>query len=140
MGSQSFRRGVRVHAVIDVVVKLPVRPDLDATSLGDQYVPRPKLLDALEHRERLRHVEVGQVVIDGGGSERSAHRGMSEQRLDLGSPEELTVRDREEQLLDPDPVPRQEQVRLPGIPEREGEHALEADSRSRRRTPHRRGR
>jgi hypothetical protein len=82
-----------------------------------------ELADTGKDRPRLRHIAIGEEVLDGSGVkpiEQPRHRG---KRPELGAEDEAPVRSRRviEWLLS-QPVAPQQKPALPSVPEGEGEH------------------
>ena len=102
--------------------RTPVLAHVRAAVLPGQVMARRQLGDALEHRQRVRHVLVGQVMMQRFERELARHAAGLEDGLDLRREEDAVLLDAVAERLLPDPVAREEQRPRARVPDREGEH------------------
>src|SRR5881396_2603272 len=107
--------------------QLPVaaRPD-PLPGRPRQRPPGEQRFDVAEERLRSGHRARGEELGNDRGVERRPAREGGQNRLDLRREQELVPRERVVQRLDAEPIAREEQPPPGPIPEREGEHAIQA--------------
>ncbi len=107
---------------------VPVPPLLErAAGLDGEGVTGGELVHAMKNTARLRDVAVGEEFLDRLGIDAPPKPRMSEERLELGSEEDLAVLElRVVERFDPEPVPREKALAAVPVPERVGEHPIEA--------------
>jgi hypothetical protein len=91
-----------------------------------QQLSGAELRDAGEHRARRRREAEGQVIGERLLVELPGRSGVLEDRLDLGAEEHAVWQDAVVQRLDAEPVADEQQRPPARVPDREGEHPLEA--------------
>src|SRR5882672_7320689 len=90
-----------------------------------QGSPRQELRHPLEEGLRAGDIAVGKELGNDRRVEGRSDRAPREDRLDLGGEDQLSVRQREVERLDSEPVPGEEQPPARAVPHREREHALQ---------------
>ena len=104
--------------------EVPVAVVGEPPALPDQKMAGLELADLPVDRVRSRDVEQRQVEAE----RLDVHRrtqAIGEERLDLGAEEEAVRELRDVQRLDPQPIAGQDEPAPGGVPERDGEHAVE---------------
>ena len=97
-----------------------------AAALGEQIMAGGKLGDAVDDAAVVGDIAERQIIVDRPGIDGPAEQGMGEQPLELGGEGERSVgQGRDEKRLHPEPVAGEEQAVEVGVPESEGEHAVE---------------
>ena len=97
----------------------------EALGLHHQHVARGQLLRAHPGRARVRHRAEGKVVRQGLPVGRAVQARLVAQSLQLAGEGDALPVGRPGQGLLPHPVPGQHQTARAGVPQREGEHALQ---------------
>ncbi len=111
--------------LLDVEIGLPVRPHFQPVLPIHGVVARRQLGDAPEDRPRMRHVLVGQVIVQGLRVDLPRHAGHFQHALQLAGEQQPARLVPIDQRLLAQPVAGQEQLPPPGVPEGEGEHAVQ---------------
>ena len=111
----------------EVVVPVPFDPGRRVHAGADaQQAAGGQHGDAGEERALGEEVLEGEVFRHAGEVDLGGEAGMLKQRLDLRREDEGVAGTRIVERLHPVAVPRQQELAFPPVPEREGEHAVEA--------------
>ncbi len=110
-----FGGGDRARARVALPAHLSAAP-------GEQRA-RGQLARLGEDRQRRRDRVEGEIGGDGPGVDLAREAGLLQHRLQLGGEGERPVRDAVVEGLDPEAVAGEQQAPLPGVPERDREHA-----------------
>ena len=111
--------------------QVPVARRPEGAVLGDEHVPGLELVNAFVDGAWRRHVEQGEIFVDGLRTPLARHVGILEQRLQLRAEDQAAAGQlRVVERLHADAIPREQQAALPGVPDGEREHAAEALDRA----------
>ena len=111
--------------LFDAEVGLPVGPDLQPVVAVNCQVARRQFADALPDCPRVGHVLVGQVFIKGLRVDVPRHAGDLQDALQLAGEEQPAGLVAIDQRLLAQPIAGQEEKAALGVPEGEGEHAVQ---------------
>src|SRR5215471_6972288 len=102
---------------------VPITLYADLSVLNEEPVPWFEFEEIAKQSCRARHIKISQKAVDHRRVNFAAHRGVDQDRLHLRSKAEEVLTQIVVEGLDPNPVPRQKQRLLIGIPNGKSEHA-----------------